>query len=45
MEQVLTQLAVKILLNDSTGFDEMRGGNYFAREAELMGIVYDLDKD
>ena len=24
MEQILTQLAVKILFDDSTGFDEMR---------------------
>ena len=37
MEQVITQLAVKIL------FDEE--DNYFTREAEIIDIVYDFDKD
>ena len=37
--------AVKILFNDSTGFDEMRWTIVFARETKLMDIVYDLDKD
>ena len=47
MEQVITQLAVKILFDDYSGvflWDE--GDNYFTREAEIIiDIVYDLDKD
>ena len=42
MEQALTQLAVKILFDDSTGCDEV--DNYFATETDiLIDIVYDLD--
>ena len=41
MEQVITQLAVKILFDDYSGFYEM-----ITREAEMIiDIVYDLDKD
>ena len=45
MEQVITQLAVKILFDDYSGFyDEEE--NYFTREAEIIiDIVYGLDKD
>ena len=53
MEQVITQLAVKILFDDYSAFYEMRSYytrilwyNYFTREAEIIiDIVYDLDKD
>ena len=45
MEPAFTQIAVKILFDDSSGFDEIRFYNYFAREADIMGIVYGLDKD
>ena len=34
MEQALTLFAVKILLGDSTGFDEV--DNYFVEEANIM---------
>ena len=44
MEKVLIQFAVKIMCDDSTGFDEM--DNYFATEAnKMINIVYDLDDD
>ena len=44
MELVITQLAVKILFDDYSGFYEE--DNYFTREAEIIiDIVYDLDKD
>ena len=47
MEQVITQLTVKILFDDFLGFflwDEE--DKYFTREAEIkMDIVYDLDRD
>ena len=44
MEQALTQFVVKILCDDSYGFDEV--GNYFATEADTMiDIVYYLDDD
>ena len=29
MEQAITQLALKILFDDSTGFDEMRGQLFY----------------
>ena len=46
MEQVITQLAVKILFDDYSGFLRDEVGNYFTREAEIIiDIVYDLDKD
>ena len=46
MEQVITQLAVKILFDDYSGFLWAEEGNYFTREAEIIiDIVYDLDKD
>ena len=46
MEQVNTQLSVKILLSDYSVFYEMMGDNYFTREAEIIiDIVYNLDKD
>ena len=47
MEQVITQLADKILFDDySSFFYEMRRTIIFIREAEkLIDIVYDLDKD
>ena len=41
--RLFTELAVKILFDDSSGFEGM--DNYFAREAEIMDIDYDLDKD
>ena len=42
MEQDLTQLAVIILLNDSTGCDEME--DYFAIEVDTMiYIVCEVD--
>ena len=45
MEQVITQLAVKILFDDYSVF-MILGGNYFTRGAEIIiNIVYDLDKD
>ena len=44
MEKVITQLAVKILFDDYSGFYEE--DNYFTREAEIkIYIVYDLDKN
>ena len=48
MEQVITQLAVKILFDDYYGFYDMRRTIIFAREAEIINDivhVYDLDKD
>ena len=46
MEQVITQLAVKILFDDYSGFLLDGENNYFTREAELIiDIVYDKDKD
>ena len=46
MEQVITQLAVKILFGDYSGFLWDEEDNYFTREAEtIIGIVCDLDKD
>ena len=46
MEQVNTQLAVKILFDDYSGFLWDEEDNYFTREAEIIiDIVYDLDKD
>ena len=38
MEQALTQLAVKIIFNDSTGFDEMM------KDIIMIHSVYDLLK-
>ena len=44
MKQAPTQFAVKIICDDSTGFDEV--DNYFATEADMMiKIVYDFDED
>ena len=46
VEQDLTKFAVKILCDDSTGFDEM--DNCFATEADIIiDIIYDyyLDED
>ena len=44
MEQVITQIAVKILFEDYSGSYEMRRTNYFTREAEIIiDIVYDQD--
>ena len=47
MEQIITQLAVKILFDDySVVFLWDEEDNYFTREAEtIIDIVYDLDKD
>ena len=46
MEQGITQLAVKILFDDYSGFLWDEEGNYFTRAAEIkIAIVYDLDKD
>ena len=48
MEQVITQLAVKILFDDYSGFLWYEEDNYFTREAEVIidiVHVYDLDKD
>ena len=48
MEQVITQLAVKILFDDYSGFYDMRRAIIFTREAEIINDivhVYDLDKD
>ena len=46
MEQVNTQLAVKILFDDYSGFLLDEEDNYITREAEIIiDIVYDLDKD
>ena len=42
MEQVITQLAVKILFDDYFGFYEMRRTIIFTREPEIIiDIVYD----
>ena len=44
MEQNLTQLAVIVLCDDSTGCDKM--GNYFATEADIMiDIVSEVNFD
>ena len=46
MEQALTQFAVKLLCDDSTGCDKV--DNYFATEADTMIDIlyeYDLDED
>ena len=48
MEQVITQLAVKILFDDYSVFYDMRRTIIFTREAEILieiVHVYDLDKD
>ena len=45
IEQAFTELAVKILFEDSSGFDEMRCIIILLREAEIIDIVYDLDMD
>ena len=45
MEQVITQLAVKICLMIILVFMRL-GGQLFTKEAEIIiDIVYDLDKD
>ena len=44
MEQALTQFAVKILFDDSTGLDEMRWAIILPRSRN-HGYVYDLDND
>ena len=44
MEQALTKIAIIILSDYSTGFDDM--SNFFAKQADIMiDIVHDLDKD
>ena len=46
MEQVITQLAVKIMFDHYSGFLWDDEDSYFTREAEIIiNIVYDLDKD
>ena len=53
MEQVITQLAIKILLDDYSGYYEMRRQiilqllyyYYFIITEIIIDIVYDLDKD
>ena len=46
MEQVNTQLSVKILFDDYSCFLWDEEDNYFTREAEIIiDIVYDLVKD
>ena len=45
IEQTFTELAVKILFEDSSGFDKMRCIIILLREAEIIDIVYDLDMD
>ena len=46
MEQVNTQLAVKILFDYYSVFLWDEEDNYFTRKAEIViDIVYDLDKD
>ena len=46
MEQVNTQLAVKILFDDYSVFLLDEEDKYFTREAEIIiDIVYGLDKD
>ena len=45
-EQALTQLAVKILFGDSTGFNEMRWTIILPEKQSLtICIVYGLDKN
>ena len=45
MKQVNTQLAVKILFDDYSGFLCDEEDNYFTRESDIItNIVYDLDK-
>ena len=45
MEQIITQLAVRILF-DNYSFFLYEEDNYFTRGAEIIiDIVYDLDKD
>ena len=44
MEQAVTQFQVKIICNESTGFDEVT--NYFATEADMrIYIAFDFDED
>ena len=48
MEQVITQLAVKILFDDYSGFYDMRRTIILPEEAEIIidiAHVYDLDND
>ena len=46
MEQVNTQLAVKILFDDYSVFLWDEDDNYFTRKAEIIiDTVYDLDED
>ena len=46
MEQVITQLAVKLLFDDYSVFLWYEEDNYCTRGAEIIiDIVYDLDKD
>ena len=45
MEQALTQIAVKYCLMILLVLKRSGGQLFFAREAEIMAIVYDLDKD
>ena len=45
MEQVITQLAVKILFDDYSGVLLDEEDNYFTREAEIIiDIVYDFER-
>ena len=46
VEQVITQIAVKILFDDYSVFLWYEEDNYFTREAEIIiDIIYELDKD
>ena len=48
MEQVITQLALKILFDDYSVFLWYEEDNHFTRETEIINDivhVYDLDKD
>ena len=45
MEQAITQLAVKILFDDNSGFDKMRRTIILPEKQKKIDIVYDLDND
>ena len=45
MEQVISQLAVKILFDDYSGFMIWGGKLFYQRSRNNIDIVYDLDKD
>ena len=45
MEQVITQLAVRILFDDYSGFYDTRRTIILPEADIIIDIIYDLDKD